>query len=159
MESSSNAIVLIQALYSVFWYVLAVSIVRFVLLEYKLLGATGETLSKMQRSEMLDKLWPLWPRVRYIVGGALLSYFSYLIATHLYRIFPDVTEAGVNLNVLGNANVQMICFLFVIIGFTLSGYFLMISLGTKWLLNLSKLLATISVLIIVAITIGSYIPF
>lgn len=158
MSYAENIRLMIDASVSVMWIVATLSIVRLIITDYKMVSSVGQALSKTKREHWFPLLVPLWEKVQYIVGGALLVSFSYSITAIIYRMFPEVLTDNVPANTILSVSNQSVLFILCIIFFMMSGYFLMLSLGTKWLLNLSKLFATLAVIGIVASALLPYLP-
>jgi hypothetical protein len=100
----------------------------------------------------------LFPRMRYLIGGVLVTMGAYVITTVIYRQFPSVPMNNPGLNSFSSDYHQAIGFVLAVTAFVLCGYALTVSAGNRWFVGLAKLFAVIGVLIIFAITAGVYLP-
>ena len=109
----------------------------------------------------------IWKKARYLVGGVVLILMSFVIVNWLITL---VTPEGLSDAVIEEPNLKdggtldklkyfsAFTGLITISLFCFAGISLMLSAGERWLVNLSKLLCTLSVFIIIFFVFVYYIP-
>jgi hypothetical protein len=99
------------------------------------------------------------PRLLYLLGGILVTACAYMIAQIIFKQFPEIPYGSDQLNFLGRDEMYYSTgYVLSVAMFVLSGYSLIVSAGSRWLVGLAKVFAVIAVLILFAITAGAYLP-
>ncbi|MDP2642719.1 MAG: hypothetical protein Q8P62_02675 [Candidatus Peregrinibacteria bacterium] len=128
------------------WIFILLGLVLIIILE-------NESVLSFIKQKKIKFLYPLFKRGAYLVAGIVLILFSFSIVNALLNIFTPDSFTNVD-----NTNIQAQGFwatwkhysnfsgMFAVIGFIIAGEALILSAGNKWLVNLAKLVITITIL-------------
>lgn len=142
---------LLHTLYNGTWYVVLVSLIVAFAIEHKAVWEMYHESFKA-KGQPLQAFYPVVRRSTYIVLGALLTNLSYAIMSIVLNWFPVNTDelSGLSMTTTGNLYFIAVALL------AASGYTLSLSVGTKWLITVSKFLATAAFAVLMILVVGSY---
>lgn len=140
---------LLYTLYNGTWYIVLVSLIVAFAVEHKAVWEMYHESFK-SKGKPLEAFYPVIRRLVYIAFGALLVNLSYGIMALVVRWFPlgelNGLTASTEVNLFTIATALLIA----------SGYSLSLSVGTKWLTTVSKLLATAAFGVVMILVVSSY---
>lgn len=140
----------LTAMYIGAWYpVIIGSIVAFAI-EHNAVWSMYEQMQK-KNGKPLNAIHPVIIRMVYVAAGTLVVNLSYGLVTAITYWFPMHEPS--RLSAVWDGRLYVLAIALII----MSGYALSLSAGTKWLIGVSKILATLGVLTAMALVIGSYI--
>ncbi len=151
---AENAREFINAVLSPMGFILAVGIIHLIISNIKEFYAIFTNPPK-DKKVWHQKLVPFYPGLKYVLGGLLVSWSAYIITVFIYRRFQEF-PGGMHLNSIGSGVISVDLFLIAVAMFVFSGYSLTASAGSRWMVNLAKIFATIGVLLIAVMAVGPY---
>lgn len=143
-----NILIVINHFLTSTWMFILVGLVLIIILE-------KESILSFIKQKKIKFLYPLLKRGAYLVAGIVLILFSFSIVNTLLNIFTPDSFANID-----NTNIQAQGFwgtwkhysdfsgILAITGLIIAGDSLILSAGTKWLVNLAKLITTITILLL-----------
>lgn len=144
-----NIMLMMNLILSNLWMVVFFGILHMLLIESK-------TIFHFIKAEKrkIRQLEPLLKRSTYIILGILIIMGSYVLVNFIISTFlpsssfPEIDYSAIQVHDFFSAVKYWSSYagLFAVIGFIVSGICLTLSAGGRWLVNLSKLFATLSVL-------------
>lgn len=157
-----NIIHVIQVILSNVWTVVFFGILHLLIIERKTIFLFTKKVIKRENRE-IKELSPLLKSFSYIALGVLIvmgSYFivSSILTTFFFSLSLPENSSGIPVTDFWSAVKHYADYtgLFAVIGFIASGISLILSAGGRWLVNLSKLFATLSILYIFFSAIVTY---
>ncbi|MBI96294.1 hypothetical protein CL656_04035 [bacterium] len=105
------------------------------------------------KKKKIKDLYPFFKRLAYLIGGIALMLYSFAIVNTLLEIltptsmpYPDNTTVEVKGFWSTWKHYSNFTGLFAVIGLTTAGLTLIVSAGTRWMVNLAKIISTATIL-------------
>ena len=145
-----NALIFLNNFISNLWLLIAIGIIVAVICERK---ALKTLLEKKTRKDWRKNLSPFFVRLGYIFGGLMLVLVSFEIVNAIIEMLNPTVETTISTSTLDEGSWSFLTILkgqtpqTALIGvmmIILSGSCLILSAGTKWLVNTAKLVLTIT---------------
>lgn len=153
-----NIIEITNHLLSYTWLFVVIGLIHIMIIEHELVIRFIK-----EKSKNIKQLIPIFKRSAYIVLGVLLVLFSYSIVNFLIDIiipssFSELDYSNIQVNDFWSSIKYQSQYsgLIAVIGFIIAGINLIFSGGGKWLVNLSKLFITLSILYLVFVAFVAY---
>lgn len=153
-----NIIEIVNHLLSSTWLFIIIGLIHIAIIEHELIFRFIK-----EKSKNIKELTPILKRGVYIILGVLLVLSSYSIVNFLVNIivpssFPEPNYSNIQVsNFWSSVKYQsQYAGLIAVIGFVVAGISLIFSGGGKWLVNLSKLFITLSILYLVFVAFVAY---
>ena len=149
-----NIIEITNHLLSNTWLFIVIGIIHILIIEHEIVLQFIK-----QKSKNFKQLIPIFKRSGYIVLGVLFILLSYSIVNFLIDIIipsslPKIDYSNIQVNNFWSfvKYQSQYAGLVAVIGFIISGISLILSGGGKWLVNMSKLFITLSILYLIFTT-------
>ncbi len=141
---------LLYSLFNGMWFVVVLSFVIALATEHEAVWQAYEDGFK-PKGKPVTILRPVFRRLIYVALGVLLVNGSYALIAFISSKFTINENTGIPVATQARMFMGAVSLLIV------SGYSLSLSVGNRWMVNLSKLLATAAFLLTMALVILSYI--
>lgn len=143
----------INVLLSDFWVVLMFGLAHFGFKHHRWIQAVAKHGAKKKHDSNDHELMAVVYSAKTIGYGIVVAMFSYTIVRLIYFLLPmnpTLTDGSV-LNYWAGVGFGV-----GVIGLIISGYSLIISAGSRWMVNTAKLVATASLLFMVGAMVATY---